>query len=1381
MRGIQLLFLLILAISQLILLFPQGVIKEAQAQTITRHCFYTSVRPDLTPLAINTARPISSAAVSYPTKTAFTDGKSVTGFTAHLILDFAFDDTKYISDISTCTAEFADTYLYIGGAGIRNFLSFYSDKLEVTNLKIEQISQPERGANGKDVTGVHTRVTGDVKLTNDNIAQSFKAGMLAATDPATYQSYFYFYPYSSTIHYSQVPSDSMSFVACPNSTTTICVILPGDAANPVASSEKNIPLSELKLFSRLNAQTADFAIGNLAPEEGQNFYRTYLEDDKKTIHPLSLISKMIPAAPTSKTLVINQNHTASSQILFDKAPTIAPRIIFSLGAGFVQSGKIWAKSGDYGCSDASLYSDSAGFTNDAQTLNWCQFEESTKAEIQDQVSLKMDGKGSKTKVITFNNQSLSALVPDIVYLPNTCTVDSCTESETTANKISYLPFLTLDKDTTSTTLGGALFPSFLAKWSALKNFWYGVPLIFPARPIYIEIYPSKAVWEKHKNDPVPSWVPKATDAGGSAQVKGGSASQTLYGFIVRVISDIIVWLQSIIYAVFATILVPILNALLRVRPYQDLFVNIIYPGWLILRNLANIFFIVSLLVVGMRILFQQSAAGAARSFILRLVIMALLVNFSLVIAQGLVGIADTVQSQFLPANTKVIESLGQKLMVEPLKTFREEVNDSANGAFTEKQSELALADTIKPIVLLMLTIASFFSFAALAAFLLVRLVALWVLYMLSPIAYVGYVMDETKSYASRWWSEFLKYAIVTPVLVFFLNIAALMATLFSGQNNSLFKFSEGSNSGDIVAGSLTIISHFIVLFFIYAGMKFALSSGTAGAKTIVDYAKKGYDSLTSRPAKWVGGQAKEAAKTQWDRRFKDGMLDPFAYRDAFKKRVADTTKEKYGARILRNAEKLSPAGFFQDPKQALRYMYYKSGSGSPDALKKRADKISDQQKKMTADERKKVETKLLAEQDRLDPMKAIQKQIKSKDPLSTVEGEQIVDDILDETVRLEGDKIRMAADLRAEALTDLANGNEDASKAKNAQATALEVDYDKKIKDYNEIGDSLGKVVVAAQRAGNVNLDHLDAQLKQDINERLEKDIEELSTEIKKLGDDIKSDERRKVDYGSAPMTLPERAKLEAQKEKLIQKANERRAPESENVRKVRREMEDDAKKKIEDTDDTEELISQYKKAMEKNNLPLATAIMKKLSAEGGFTDLLKDQGYRNNVTEIQDFINKSLKEWAPQVRLQVMSEVGAINKKNNNSAGSALTKIDSKTGVMRLSSVSEQAAKINPPLAKKVLSAAKTMKPHEFGAEGTDGRLELFSGAQKLLNQFKTLKKPPAGAPSKDVTEYERKIRTYQQDWAGTANAILKASNSNIIDDESIKVLTDIATQKIN
>ncbi len=245
-------------------------------------------------------------------------------------------------------------------------------------------------------------------------------------------------------------------------------------------------------------------------------------------------------------------------------------------------------------------------------------------------------------------------------------------------------------------------------------------------------------------------------------------------------------------------------------------------------------------MVGLKILFQQQDSATVRGFIINLVIFAILVNFSLVIAQGIVAIADTVQSQFLPENTKVIEALGQKLMVEPVKQFQAATGNAPGTTYDS--DKFTLGDTVKPLVLLVLAVAAFFSFVAIAAFLAVRLVALMVLYMVSPIAYVGMVMPETRSYAMQWWTNFMKYAFLTPILVFFLNIAALVATTFASQAGGVINTGD-SIASSIVDNSLTIISHFITLLFIYAGMQVALSSGTYGSKKIVDLAQKGFSGI----------------------------------------------------------------------------------------------------------------------------------------------------------------------------------------------------------------------------------------------------------------------------------------------------------------------------------------------------------------------------------------------------------------------------------------------------------------------------------------------------------------------------------------------------------
>jgi hypothetical protein len=1185
----------------------------------------------------------------------------------------------------------------------------------------------------------------------------------------------------------------LNFFGC-NNKTLICAKYTEDGrqvtSDPTQGAPNSIALNEIKfgLSTSLTGDNLKYSPESRKAGPLHNFVRLYI-NSSGNIQGFNFQSGMFLTSPTDKTLNINNNGVTSQIYLTtDSNGTIVKKDAKFLGTGVTDPKQSFRSSTDYGCIIGETSTHYAPLTgNVTRTFNLCN---PVSLKTTDSVSIKAGGTGFDFTVPLGDTELRKLKTLTLVTCQDEAKGTGCDQA---VNVVDVGAILGLDENVAKDSSWSKAFLALLGlpgvaynlydAYTMVKQQWTylnGLPITgIPQSKLYIQIYKNEDAWKANIDSPIPDTVPEPKEVETSVGSKDQSTSQTLYAFIIRVISNIIVWLQSIIYTVFAYVVVPVLNALLKIRPYQDAFVSVIYPGWLILRNLANIFFIVALLVVGLKILFQQSAAGTARGFIMRLVVMALLVNFSLVIAQGIIGIADTVQSQFLPANSKVIEALGSKLMVEPLKTFRTDVAGDS-GIFDASNSENALADTVKPIVLLILSVASFFSFVAIAAFLAVRLVALWVLYMVSPVAYVGFVMDETKGYAKQWWNEFIKYAIMTPVLVFFLNIAALMATVFSGSNNTLFKFSD-SLTGDIVAGGLTIMTHFIVLFFIFIGMKYALGSGVYGAKEIVNYAQKGFNNLTTRPAKWAANTAKDftkdAAKTQWDRRFKGGMFDPFAYRDAFKKKVADTTKQKYSDRILRKADKFSPAGLMENPTQSLRYLLNKARGKGPKNYLNAAERKIDQSETLTLDERDSLVKKLDGETARLSPLQSALDQLHADSPLETNQGRDLVTHLDTEIARLNTEGAALASELETEGLALRRQGNNAAADAKDNQAKGILAEYLKKEKDLKDARDSLDAVVVAAE-THNENTLSLDDGLKEDITEKLDKDIKDLAHEIKTLETRKEEDDRRISIYGDTPMTKEQRRLLQQEANQLNKEAVSRSAPESAVVRQVRRESEDEAKKKIEDTDDAEELIAQYKKAWEKNNLPLASAIAKKLATEGSFSDLLKEFGYRNNMQSLQEFVGDHFKKYAPQVRLQIMSEIGSINEKNGNRAASRAVKIDSDTGRMRLATPTEHAAKHDAVLAKKPMNEAKKMKKNDFGQEGSDGRLQLYKGAAKMLSQFKSIKKPDPTAPGYNPNmqvEYERKIRDFQRDMAPTARAILEATNSNLIDPAAILVLEDI------
>lgn len=809
----------------------------------------------------------------------------------------------------------------------------------------------------------------------------------------------------------------------------------------------------------------------------------------------------------------------------------------------------------------------------------------------------------------------------------------------------------------------------------------------------------------------------------SSEQTAKTPTQTLYDFIIRIISSIVIFLTSVIYRIFAYFVVPVINALLQVRPYQDAFVNIIYPGWLILRNLANIFFIIALLVVGLRILFQQSAAGTARGFIMRLIIMALLVNFSLVIAQGVVGIADTVQSQFLPANTRVIEALGTKLMVEPITSFRTAIGGGDQNA--EVQGDATIADVTKPIVLLMLAVAAFFAFLAIAAFLAVRLVVLMILYMVSPVAYVGFVMDETKGYAKRWWDEFIKYAFLTPVLVFFLNIAALIATVTSSNTGNVINIGDGL-SEDLVAGGLTIISHFIVLLVIFAGMKVALSSGTIGAKTITDYAKKGFTGTMKafkKPVDWAGAGAKGAAQTQWDRRFKGGMLDPFAHRDAFKKSVADKTKKVQDARLASKEGKLTPGGLYKDPWKAIKYMA-RGGSLNSALLENDANKRAEHASILTEKERQEKERNLGRNIFDRDVVQA------ESDALNNGQlTMKTAEDIIDSFDKAESDLIT-ERDAKFEKLNKQIKQHEkkdeDAQKAeKEAELKILQDEYNERLEGENGIitqRKNFQNRIDAAVSAGK-SFVKLDAETQDNIKvvfdvekekDKLKEKIRDLNKEINSIGEDDKL--RQKYGYKNGEyMTLDKRAEIQAEEREIRSHLHNHHMPVSMGARDARLSREKEAEKLITEMEG-EELQDAFKKAMNDNNADLASAIAKKIAKEGDFDTLLKEHGYKNNVEEFQKFIDKKFAKFTPTVRYQIGSEISSLNEKNGNLALGKAYKVED--GKLTARPMAEQLRKINAASEGKSADDVLKKKKWDLSYETESGHM-INEGDIKNLNRF--------------------------------------------------------------
>ena len=278
--------------------------------------------------------------------------------------------------------------------------------------------------------------------------------------------------------------------------------------------------------------------------------------------------------------------------------------------------------------------------------------------------------------------------------------------------------------------------------------------------------------------------------------------------------------------------------------------DIVKFGWNIVRDVANMFFIVILLVIAFGTILGLEQYEWKKS-LPKLVFAAIFVNFSNVICQIIIDISQVFTITFLNA---VAGTAGGNLI--NIMKF--------DDVFTLLKSGPPVAGTdILGDILIGSLFAVFFCFIAAASIgsymivMLYRMVTLWCLIILSPLAFLFSILPTTKSYADEFWKEFISHVIAAPMMVFFLWLA--FATFGAGSivetniqnpdNNSIARqgFTLDSDSEAVGAQTgvtiskatswMNLANFAVAIGFLYIGIERVQKLGVRGG----DYIQRGMD------------------------------------------------------------------------------------------------------------------------------------------------------------------------------------------------------------------------------------------------------------------------------------------------------------------------------------------------------------------------------------------------------------------------------------------------------------------------------------------------------------------------------------------------------------
>lgn len=217
------------------------------------------------------------------------------------------------------------------------------------------------------------------------------------------------------------------------------------------------------------------------------------------------------------------------------------------------------------------------------------------------------------------------------------------------------------------------------------------------------------------------------------------------------------------------LLVALIQILIGIAQYND-FLNspAVTKGWIILRDLCNMFFILILLVIAFATVLGSENYNY-KKYLFPLIYMAILINFSKMIAGFFIDVSQVIMLQFVngfkyAAAGNLISSFGMQDLLALRKIDPQATSQMSSEILVSLM--LALAMLVTAVVVVGVIVVVF----------LLRIIALWILVMVSPIAYLAQATPGGQSYSSMWWSTFSKYLIAGPALAFFLWIAlAIMA------------------------------------------------------------------------------------------------------------------------------------------------------------------------------------------------------------------------------------------------------------------------------------------------------------------------------------------------------------------------------------------------------------------------------------------------------------------------------------------------------------------------------------------------------------------------------------------------------------------------------
>lgn len=305
---------------------------------------------------------------------------------------------------------------------------------------------------------------------------------------------------------------------------------------------------------------------------------------------------------------------------------------------------------------------------------------------------------------------------------------------------------------------------------------------------------------------------------GNALTYAGAALGPL-GNALSLVLGVIAYILTAVIGLLITVVVAIL---IQVAQFGNIInVPTVIQGWVIVRDLCNMSFILILLVIAFATILRQENFSV-KKLLPKLLIMAVLINFSRTLFGLMIDVSQIIMLTFVNAFAS-----GGGWFIEAFRvnTWYQFNGLSGDGSVTSWSTSISIIAGVLAAIITLIIVS------VMLAVLVARIVMLWIYTIFSPLIFMGFAIPAIQKYTGKLWEDFTKQLVVGPVLAFFIWLALTTA---SGSSDLMTGTQQGLTTATEVcvgAGAFFCQGNFqkfiIVIGLLMGGLMVAQTMGGA--------------------------------------------------------------------------------------------------------------------------------------------------------------------------------------------------------------------------------------------------------------------------------------------------------------------------------------------------------------------------------------------------------------------------------------------------------------------------------------------------------------------------------------------------------------------------